>query len=56
VHKPCDGEQAGPVLVWPNLGFRQPTPAPVRLGLLCANSFGVVRVLWMISRVCAVDL
>ena len=25
---------------------------PVRLGLLCANSFGVVHVVWVISSVC----
>jgi hypothetical protein len=44
------------VLVWPNLGFRQPTLAPVRLGLLRAGSLGVVSVLWVISSVCALEL
>ena len=37
-----DGERAGPMLVWPNLGFRQLTLAPIHLGLLFASSFSVV--------------
>jgi hypothetical protein len=33
------------VVVWPNLGFHQPTLALVRLGHFRAGSFGVVHVL-----------
>jgi hypothetical protein len=44
------------VLVWPNLRFRQPMLAPIRLGLLHACSFGVVHVLWVISSVCTLKL
>jgi hypothetical protein len=49
-------EQAGPMLIWPNLGFRQPMQALVCLGLFYAGSFGVVRMLWVISSVCALEL
>ena len=52
MHKPSWWRTTGASAGWPNLGFRRSMLAPVRLGLLCASSFGVVHVVWVISSVC----